>query len=119
MDLGLQSFLAVMPILVAAVLLVGFRWPAKRAMPICYAVAVVIALWFWEVDFSRVAASTIQGLFFTADILFIIFGAILLLNTLKHSGAISAIRTGFSPGSTSRKRPPKSPSSSTAEGISS
>jgi lactate permease len=96
MDLGLQSLLAVMPILVAAVLLVGFRWPAKRAMPICYVVAVVIALWFWEVDFSRVAASTIQGLFITADILFIIFGAILLLNTLKHSGAISAIRTGFS-----------------------
>jgi lactate permease len=96
MGLGLQSLLAVMPILVAAVLLVGFRWPAKRAMPICYAVAVVIALWFWEVDFSRVAASTIQGLFITADILFIIFGAILLLNTLKHSGAISAIRTGFS-----------------------
>ncbi len=96
MDLGLQSLLAVMPILVAAVLLVGFRWPAKRAMPICYVVAVAIALSFWKVDFSRVAASTIQGLFITADILFIIFGAILLLNTLKHSGAISAIRTGFS-----------------------
>jgi lactate permease len=42
-----------------------------------------------------VAASTVQGLFITFDILWIIFGAILLLNTLKHSGALSAIRTGF------------------------
>lgn len=96
MDLGLQSFLAVMPILTAAILLVGFRWPAKRAMPIVYVVAAVIAVTFWKVPAVRVAASTVQGLFITADILFIIFGAILVLNTLKHSGAITAIRTGFS-----------------------
>ncbi|MFZ7127256.1 MAG: L-lactate permease [Desulfobacterales bacterium] len=95
MSLGLQSLIAVMPILTAAVLLVGFRWPAKRAMPICYIVAVVLAVTFWKVDAVRVAASTIQGIFLTASILFIIFGAILLLNTLKHSGAITAIRSGF------------------------
>jgi lactate permease len=87
--------MAVLPILTAAVLLVGFRWPAKWAMPICYVVAVLISFIFWHVDVVRIVASTIQGLFITADILFIIFGAILLLNTLKHSGAISAIRTGF------------------------
>jgi len=95
MSLGLQSLMAVLPILTAAVLLVGFRWPAKWAMPICYGVAVLISFIFWQVDVVRIVASTIQGLFITADILFIIFGAILLLNTLKHSGAISAIRTGF------------------------
>ena len=95
MSLGLQSFLAVLPILTAAVLMVGFRWPAKRAMPICYVVAVVIAIAFWKVATVRVVASTIQGLFLTVNILYIIFGAILLLNTLKHSGAITAIRSGF------------------------
>lgn len=95
MSLGFQSFMALLPILSAAVLLVGFRWPAKLAMPICYVVAVAISLLFWQVDAVRVVASTIQGLFITADILWIIFGAILLLNTLKHSGAITAIRTGF------------------------
>lgn len=96
MSLGLQSFLAVMPILTAAVLLVGFRWPAKWAMPLVYVVAAVIAVTLWKVPAVHVAASTIQGLFITANILFIIFGAILILNTLKHSGAITAIRTGFS-----------------------
>jgi len=103
MSLGLQSLFAVMPILTAAVLLVGFRWPAKRAMPICYIVAAVIAVTFWKVDAMRVLASTIQGLFITASILFIIFGAILLLNTLKHSGAITAIRSGFASISADRR----------------
>ncbi|MEL6149717.1 MAG: L-lactate permease, partial [Chloroflexota bacterium] len=42
-----------------------------------------------------VAASTIQGLFITFDILLIVFGAILLLATLKQSGAIEVIRQMF------------------------
>ena len=103
MSLGFQALLAVMPILIAAVLLVGFRWPAKWAMPIVYVVAAGIALWAWGVSVSHVVASTIQGLFITFNILFIIFGAILLLNTLKHSGAVTAIRTGFTNISTDRR----------------
>jgi len=96
MELTIQAFLALLPILMAAILLVGFRWPARTTMPIIYVIAVVIALFFWKVSFINVAAATVQGLFITFDILFIIFGAILLLNTLKHSGAVTAIRNGFS-----------------------
>ncbi len=96
MSLGLQALLAFSPILIAAVLLVGLRWPARRAMPVVYVVAVLIALFAWQVSPLRVIASTIQGLFITFDILLIIFGAILLLNTLKHSGAVTVIRNGFS-----------------------
>jgi lactate permease len=100
MGLGVQALLAVSPIVVAAVLLVGLRWPARRAMPVVYIVVVVLALLVWRVPAIHVAASTIQGLVITFDILFIIFGAILLLDTLKYSGAITAIRstfTGISP----------------------
>ncbi|ABQ90450.1 L-lactate permease [Roseiflexus sp. RS-1] len=96
MSLGLQALLAFSPILIAAVLLVGLRWPARRAMPVVYVIAVLIALFAWQVSPLRVIASTIQGLFITLDILLIIFGAILLLNTLKHSGAVTVIRNGFS-----------------------
>lgn len=103
MSLGFQALLAVMPILIAAILLVGLRWPAKWAMPIVYIVAAGIALFAWGVSFPHVAASTIQGLFITFNILFIIFGAILLLNTLKHSGAVTAIRTGFTNISSDRR----------------
>ncbi|MEO1061212.1 MAG: L-lactate permease [Actinomycetota bacterium] len=95
MGLGVQALLAFSPIVVAGVLLVGLRWPARRAMPIVYLQTALIALVFWEVSFQRVAASTIQGLGLTIAILWIVFGAILLLNTLKHSGALTVIRSGF------------------------
>ena len=95
MSLGLLALLAVTPILLVGILLVGLRWPASRVMPIAYVVAVVIALVAWQVSVIRVVASTIQGLFITFDILFIIFGAIFLLNTLRQSGAVATIRDGF------------------------
>lgn len=93
---GIQALFAISPILLSAILLVGLRWPAKKAMPFAFLLAAVIALGGWQVSLSHVLAATIQGLFITIDILYIIFGAILLLNTLKHSGGIAAIRTGFS-----------------------
>ncbi len=95
MALWLQAALAFAPIALAGVLLVGLRWPARKAMPLVYLVAALIALMFWGVPFARVAASTVQGLLITVSVLWIIFGAILLLNTLKHSGAIKTIRAGF------------------------
>lgn len=95
MEIGTQAFFAALPILVAAILLVGFRLPAKKAMPVVYLVTTLVALYVWEVTFNRVLASTFQGLLITVAVLWIIFGAILLLNTLKHSGAIKVIREGF------------------------
>jgi lactate permease len=95
MTLTLQASVALAPILLAAVLLVGFRIPAKWAMPAVYATAVVLAWSVWRVEARHIAASTIQGLFITFDILFIIFGAILLLKTLEQSGGVAAIRSSF------------------------
>ena len=103
MGLTIQALLALLPILMAAVLLVGFRWPARRAMPVVYLLTAVLAITFWRVDLARIIASTIQGLFITFDILWIIFGAIFLLSTLKHSGAVSAIRSGFTRISSDRR----------------
>ena len=96
MSQTLLSLLAFAPLVLAAVLLVGFNWPAKRAMPVVLLVTVLIALMAWGMSVNRVIASGLQGLILTGSILWIIFGAILLLNTLKHSGAIKAIRSGFS-----------------------
>jgi lactate permease len=87
--------LAALPILLGGVLLVGFRIPAKWAMPLVYMTAVVIALGVWSMPAADVAASTVQGLFLTFDLLLIIFGAILLLNTLERSGGVAAIRRTF------------------------
>ena len=96
MSNGILALLAFSPILLAAVLLIGLRWPAKHAMPLVYLVTACVGLFAWDMSFNRVLASTVQGLLITLGLLWIIFGAILLLNTLKHSGGISAIRRGFS-----------------------
>ncbi len=91
----LLALIAFSPIVVAAVLLVGLNWPAKKAMPVAFALTVAIALIFWDMSITRVFASTLQGLGITVSVLWIVFGAILLLNTLKHTGAITTIRNGF------------------------
>lgn len=95
MSSSVLTFLAVVPILTAAILLVGLRIPAKKAMPISFLVTVGIAYAVWDMAIIHIIASTIQGLFITFDILFIVFGAIALLNLLKHSRALSVIREGF------------------------
>ncbi|GLS90452.1 L-lactate permease [Psychromonas marina] len=91
----LLALIAFSPIVVAAVLLVGLNWPAKRAMPVAFVMTVIIALFAWDMSVTRIVASSLQGLTITVAVLWIVFGAIFLLNTLKHTGAISVIRNGF------------------------
>ncbi|WP_394145165.1 L-lactate permease [Vibrio atypicus] len=95
MSQTLLALLAFSPIVVAAILLVGLNWPAKRAMPVAFGLTVVIALLGWDMSTTRVLASVFQGLGITVAVLWIVFGAIFLLNTLKHTGAITTIRNGF------------------------
>ena len=92
MGLGFQAFFAVLPIIFAGILLVGLRISAKKAMPLVYISTVAVAFVVWEMSFNRVIASTVEGILITISVFWIIFGAILLLNTLKHSGAIVVIR---------------------------
>ena len=90
------SLIAFAPILFSGIFLLGFRLAAKKAMPIVFIVTCSIAYFIWGVSGSRILASAFQGLIITAGILWIIFGAIMLLNTLKYSGAIMTMRKGFS-----------------------
>jgi len=89
------SFLAILPIAAVALLLVVMRWPARRAMPITYLLAAALGLFVWKVPPTQVIAASLNGLVVASTLLYIIFGAILLLNTLQESGAISTIRRGF------------------------
>lgn len=93
-DLAL-SFLSLLPILAVALFLVMLRWPASRAMPISYIVAASLALFVWQVPSMQVVAASVKGLIIAVELLFIIFGAILLLNTLEQSGALHQIRRSF------------------------
>lgn len=95
MNLTLLSFLALLPILVVAVMLVAFRLSARVAMPVGFVLTALIAYFTWDVSFQHILASCIQGMFITFDILYIIFGAILLLTLLNYSGGVYVIRCGF------------------------
>jgi len=65
-------------------------------MPLAYVTAVIVALSYWQVSALQVAAASVKGLVIAATLLYIIFGAILLLNTLRESGGLATIRRGFS-----------------------
>jgi lactate permease len=89
------SLLAIAPIALVGVLLAGFRWPAKYAMPVGYVVTVIIAMLVWQMRPAAVAAATIEGLVIAVTLLYIVFGALLLLATVIASGAMNTIRAGF------------------------
>ncbi|RST75304.1 L-lactate permease [Siminovitchia acidinfaciens] len=95
MSTGLLSILSLLPIIAVGVFLVGLRWPASRAMPISYILAVILALFVWKVPGVNVTAASINGVVVAFTLLYIIFGAILLLNTLQESGGMKTIRQGF------------------------
>lgn len=95
MSLYLLCLVALAPIITVGVLLVGMRWSARRAMPIAYLVTALLAWSVWRVHPSVIAAASVQGLMLALSLLYIVFGALLLLATLTRSGAVESIRALF------------------------
>ena len=91
----MTALIASLPILLVIVLMLAFNWPAKRALPLGWVVAVVIALLYWKQDFTTASAWALDGFLEAIGTLVIILGAILIMNTLKHSGAVTAIQRVF------------------------
>lgn len=86
---------ALTPLLAVLGLLVLLRLPAAQAMPLSLALTAVVSLSAWKVPARHMAAAAVEGVLIAATILWIVFGAILLLQCLKTSGAIDAIRLGL------------------------
>ena len=83
----MRIVLALLPILAALTLMIGFRVRPGRAMPTAWLLAAAIAWGVWGVPARAVAAAGAQGVLKSLDIILIIYGAILLLNVLRESGA--------------------------------
>ncbi|KAB0588653.1 L-lactate permease [Comamonas kerstersii] len=94
MNLG-HTLLALTPIAVVFLLMVVLERSAKLSMSVAYIVTALLALFVWQAPGAVVAAASVNGVVTAITLLFIVFGAVLLLNTLKESGALSAIRRGF------------------------
>ncbi|WP_343038950.1 L-lactate permease [Paracoccus aestuariivivens] len=95
MTQGLMFVAALLPVLTVFVLLVVLRRSAKLSMMVAYLVTLVLALLIWGAPWQKAAGATVNGLVTAITLLYIVFGAILLLYTVQESGAIRAIRRGF------------------------
>ena len=91
----IYALVALLPVLAVMFFLVILRWPATRAMPVAYVITAIVALSVWEVPFIHVIGATLRGGMIAVTLIWIIFGAILLLFTLRESGAVTTIRRGF------------------------
>jgi len=92
----MDALLAFSPILLTIILMAGFNWGAKKALPLSLLLAMLVALFEWNMSLQNILGYTFFGFLKAIDILIIIFGAILILNTLKLSGAMATINQGFS-----------------------
>jgi len=90
-----QIMLGLLPLAVISFLMIGRYWSATRAMPIAWVVAAAVGYFGWQMTPRWIAAASINGAITATNILWIVFGAILLLYTLKETGAFDVINAGF------------------------
>lgn len=95
MSIPALALVAFLPILVALVLMVGMRWPSTKAMPLAWLVCALSALLVWQLPVGYIAALSLQGIIVAIGVLIIVFGAIIILYTLKYSGGMETIQYGM------------------------
>ncbi|WP_338742438.1 L-lactate permease [Haloplanus salilacus] len=100
---AVNTALAALPLVLAGVLLVGFLWPATRAMPLAWITALAVGYVAWDMPTNWLAAGSISGVMTAVEILWIVFGALLLLYTLMEAGAFDRINKGFAAVSDDRR----------------
>ncbi len=91
----MYALLAFIPIVFCVVVMAALNWPAKIAMPISWLITAVLGFFVWKLELLSLLAYSVSGLFSSVEVLIIIFGAILVMNTLKMSGGMVAINNGF------------------------
>ena len=87
--------MALLPIATVFLLLVVLARSAKLSMGVAYLVTAATALLVWGTDLNKILGATVNGAVTAVSLLYIIFGAILMLYTLEESGGIRSIRAGF------------------------
>jgi len=86
---------ALAAIILPLVLLGGLNLPATRGMSISALIVVILSYFFWHLSPAVIGASILQSLHKALPILWILFGALLMLNSLRATGAIDRINQGF------------------------
>jgi lactate permease len=87
----LGMVIAAMPFVVAAVGLVGLGWPASTAGGASLTVAVLGAVVWPDLEATAVPGALFAGLGTSAQVLYVLFGGLLLYNLLSAGGAVDAV----------------------------
>ncbi|ELZ37265.1 L-lactate permease [Halorubrum tebenquichense] len=103
MTTGVDVAIAAVPLLLAGVLLVGLLWPATRAMPLAWVAAIGVGYFAWNMPVNWLAGASAVGVMTAIEILWIVFGALVLLYTLMEAGAFDRINRGFATVSDDRR----------------
>ncbi len=95
--------IAALPILITIFLMLAFNFSSIRALFIAWAVCTVSAFTVWKMELTDIAGYSIYGGYKSLEVICTIFGAILILNTLKATGAMGVINNTFKNISTDRR----------------
>lgn len=91
----MMMLVALSAVIVPFLFLVVLRMSALKGMIISAIVVTTLGLFVWGIETKAVLASILQGTHKTLTILLILFGALVLLNTLRGTGAVDRINQGF------------------------
>jgi lactate permease len=91
----LTWLLAFSPIAVVLVLMVGLRWGGKKAGPVGWIVALLVAWLFFGAGPQVLLYSQLRGLLLSLYVLYIIWLALVLYRVVDEAGAITVIGDGI------------------------
>lgn len=91
----MMLFVAFSAVIVPFIFLVLLRMSALKGMIISAFIVTFLGIFVWGMQGHVILASMLQGTHKTLTILYILFGALVLLNTLRQTGAVTRINEGF------------------------
>ncbi|MBE3573384.1 MAG: L-lactate permease [Moorella humiferrea] len=87
--------LALTPILVILILMVGYKWSAAKAGPVSWFVALIVSIAVFKADFKLLAFSNAKGMVMAFYVLYIIWGALFIYHVVDEVGGIETIGATF------------------------
>jgi len=87
--------LALSPIVVVLVLMLGFRWGGSKAGPMGWFAAFFVSLLFFGATPEILAYAQLKAVLLTAHVLYIIWMALVLYHVVNEAGAIAVIGRGI------------------------
>ena len=86
---------ALLPIALALVLMTRFRISPGKVLPVSMLLTGLFGFFRWQMPPLQIVSAALFGVLKSLDIILIVFGAILLLNILRRSGALDVVNHTF------------------------